>query len=56
MEYRKGNMKPTQTTKIWKQTLITLRMIYAITGESMISVIDRLASAELERVKGKRKK
>jgi len=45
----------TQTTKIWKQTLDSLRMIYAITGEKMVSIIDRLALEELKKVKGKKK-
>jgi hypothetical protein len=40
-----------QTTKIWVQTLNTLRMIYGLTGEKMVAIMDRLASAELKRVK-----
>jgi hypothetical protein len=40
-----------QTTKIWKKTLVTLRMIYALTGEKMTSIMDRLATDELKRVK-----
>lgn len=36
--------------RIWKSTLKTLRMLYALTGESIISTIDRLAKRELERV------
>jgi len=41
----------TQTIKIWKVTLKKLRMIYALTGESMVSVLDRLLTAELERIR-----
>jgi len=40
----------TQTIKIWKSTLKKLRMIYALTGESMVSILDRLVRVELERV------
>lgn len=40
----------TQTIKIWKSTLKKLRMIYALTGESMVSILDRLISEELTKV------
>ena len=40
----------TQTTKIWVVTLQKLRMIYALTGERMVGIMDRLVRAELERV------
>lgn len=39
-----------QTTRIWASTLAKLRMIYALTGETQVSIIDRLADAELERL------
>lgn len=39
-----------QNTKIWLKTLAKLRLIYAITGEKMTSILDRLVSDELERV------
>ena len=45
----------TQTFKIWKRTLKKLRMLYALTGKSMVSIVDRLAAQELERVQRKEK-
>jgi hypothetical protein len=36
--------------RIWKVTLRKLRRIYAATGESMISIVDRLVSEELKRL------
>lgn len=36
--------------RIWRTTLQTLRRIYAETGESMIAIVDRLATQELERL------
>jgi len=44
-----------KTTKIWEKTLKKLRMIYALTGERMTEIIDRLATQELERLKSKDK-
>jgi hypothetical protein len=38
------------TTKIWEDTLPKLRMIYALTGESMVAILDRLVTQELERI------
>lgn len=38
----------TQTFKIWQSTLKKLRMLYAITGDSMVSIVDRLVTRELE--------
>lgn len=39
------------STKLWNGTLKKLRMVYALTGsESMSSILDRLVSAELERL------
>ena len=43
-----------RTIKIWAITLPKLRLIYALTGESMVSVIDRLVSQELERIQKER--
>ena len=37
--------------RIWKDSLKKLRLIYAETGESMISIVDRLAEQELEKLK-----
>ncbi len=39
------------TTRIWVQTLRTLKLIAALTNESMVKVMDRLAKQELERLK-----
>jgi hypothetical protein len=39
-----------QTMRVWKDTLKKLRHIYAATGESMIAIVDRLATQELERI------
>lgn len=36
-----------QTTKIWAKTLQKLRLIHAITGESQVSIMDRLMTQEL---------
>ena len=38
------------TMRVWKRTLKNLRMIYALTGESMVVILDRLVKQELERV------
>lgn len=39
-----------KATRIWSRTLQVLRFIHAITGESMVSILDRLAKQEFERV------
>ncbi len=39
-----------QTMRVWKDTLTKLRHIYAATGESMIAIVDRLATEELQRI------
>jgi hypothetical protein len=44
-------MKTTITIKVWRETLQRLRMIYAITGESMVSILHRIVSDELVKVK-----
>lgn len=40
------------TIKIWNSTLRKLRMIYALTGERMVVILERIVDAELERAKG----
>jgi hypothetical protein len=45
----------TQTFKIWKTTLKKLRFLYAWTGKSMVSILDRLVAQELERIERERK-
>ena len=42
----------TQTFKMWETTLKKLRMLYALTGESMVSIVDRLVTQELKRMQG----
>ncbi len=39
------------TARIWVQTVRTLKLIAAMTNESMVKVMDRLAKQELERLK-----
>jgi|GEM_PF-1665790 len=36
--------------KLWAHTLPKLRLLYALTGESMVSIVDRLITKELERI------
>lgn len=44
-------MKDTRPTlKLWADTLPKLRLLYALTGESMVAIVDRLVTEELERV------
>lgn len=43
-----------QTIKVWKTTLEKIRMIYAFTGETMVSIIDRLVTIELNRIERSR--
>lgn len=40
----------TQTIKIRKATLKKLRLIYALTDKSMLSILERLITAELKRI------
>ena len=44
--------KPSYTsTRIWTRTVRKLRLIAALTGERMVHVLDRLADAELARLR-----
>ena len=43
------------TLKIWADTLPKLRLLYALTGESMVSIIERLVTQELERIQREQK-
>lgn len=43
--------EPHQTMRVWVKTHRLLRLIAAMTNESMIEVIHRLAQTEYERVK-----
>jgi hypothetical protein len=46
----------TQTIKIWKNTLDKLRMLHALTGESMSKIIDKLVDDELSKNRKKTSK
>jgi len=47
-----GTEKPSYTsTRIWTRTVRTLRELHAITGDSMVRILDRLAVAELARLR-----
>jgi hypothetical protein len=44
--------KPSYTsTRIWTRTVRKLRLIAALTGERIVAVLDRLADAELARLR-----
>ena len=43
-------MKEYSDLRLWTSTLKKLRRIYAETGESMIAIVDRLATQELEKL------
>jgi hypothetical protein len=49
-------MEPYKTTRIWAKTLATLRLVAALTGTSIVRVIDRLATEELARLERQREK
>ena len=38
------------TTRIWTKTIKALRMLHALTGESIVVILDRIVAIELERV------
>ena len=39
------------TIKLWAETRKLLRLIHALTGESMVKILHRLVEAEWQRVK-----
>jgi hypothetical protein len=44
--------KPSYTsTRIWTRTVRKFRLIAALTGERIVAVLDRLADAELSRLR-----
>lgn len=45
-----------QNVKMWRTTLSNLRMIYALTGEKMVEILDRLVKTELKKIQAKRAK
>jgi hypothetical protein len=44
-----------RTTRIWKKTLGTLRLVAAMQGSSIVAVMDRLANQELDRLRREEK-
>lgn len=42
--------EPQQTTKLWIKTIRKLALLRGLTNETAISIVDRLVTAELERV------
>lgn len=50
MEYNYSMSDERHTLKLWKHTVPKLRLLYALTGESMVSIVDRLITQELDRV------
>jgi hypothetical protein len=50
MIYNNGMTEKYTQLRIWQATLKKLRRIYAETGESMIAIVDRLATEELDRI------
>lgn len=38
------------TIRIWSSSVKKLRQIYALTGETMVKILDRLLTEELQRV------
>jgi hypothetical protein len=44
--------RPSYTsTRIWSRTVRKLRELHALTGESIVRILDRLADAELVRLR-----
>jgi len=50
MWYNAHMKKDSPHTRIWPDTKKKLRLLYALTGESMVSILDRIVTAELERI------
>ena len=42
--------EPYETLRIWSKSLKNLRLIYALTGEPMVRILDRIIAEELKRV------
>jgi len=49
--YHMENNKDYQNIKAWHTTIADLRQIYALTGEKMVAIVDRLVKQELERIR-----
>lgn len=39
-----------ETIRIWSKSVKKLRLIYALTGETMVKILDRIITEELKRV------
>jgi hypothetical protein len=52
--YNYNIMNKSTTIKIWKSTRKNLRLLFALTGKSMVSIMDRLVADELERIQQKK--
>ena len=39
-----------ETIRIWTKSVKKLRMIYALTGVTMVKIMDKLLTEELERI------
>lgn len=48
-------MEAYKTTRIWAKTLTKLRLIAALTGTSIVSVLERLATEELHRLEAQKR-
>lgn len=44
------------TIRVWKKTQQTLRRIHAETGESIVAILDRLASEEYNKILSEKEK
>ena len=49
-------METYKSTRIWAKTLANLRLIAALTGTSIVRVLDRLATEEVARLDHQREK
>jgi hypothetical protein len=47
-------MEGYKTTRIWAKTLTKLRLIAALTGTSIVRVLERLAAEELRRLEAQK--
>lgn len=48
---QKRTNESSSTTKLWTKTIRKLALLRGLTGEPAVSIVDRLVSQELERVK-----
>jgi len=39
-----------KTIRVWVHTVDKLRLLYGLTGEKMVSILDRLVTQELQRI------